>query len=390
MANTLTTIPKVFARGLPALRENAVMPRLVTDYSFMIGNAGQRGDTLTIPVGASQTGAAITAAATAPANSDHVQTSKTLTIGTHWGTRFHLTDQELTQINADDNFIPLQMSEAFKVLGNKVDADLLALYKDVYGNSGTAGTTPFASNMTAWSGSSGSRKVLLDQLSPVGPWNAIVDTAAGGNILSLAEVRSAEQRGSDETVRTGEIGSVLGARWHESQSVPTHTTGTLSDGTNMSCLVNNASVNVGDTTLACDESSLSGTVVQGDLFTVAGDSQQYVITTGATASGNAITLTFTPAAKVAWANNAQVTFTGVGTNSVSNMAFNPGAFGVAFATPSDVSVVDAGASMVMTDAVTGIPVRLKVREGYYETTWYLDILFGVATVRPEFAARILG
>jgi hypothetical protein len=394
MANTLKTIPKIFARGLPTLRENAVLPRLVTDYSFMVGNGAQKGDTITFPVGADQTGAAITPGPTPPSNSDVAQTEKTLTIDTHWGTRFHLTDQELTQIDASPDFVPVQMERAFKVLGNKVDTDLNALYKDIYGTSGVPGTTPFASNMNAWSGSSGARKVLLDQLAPLGPWNVVVDTAAGGNLLSLAEVRSAEQRGSADTVQTARIGHVLGADWTESQTVQTHSAGTLTDGTGMLALVNDASYTVGESTVDIDASSLSGTVVKGDMFTVAGDSQQYVVTAGATASGNALAgMAFTPTSKVAWANNAQITFTGGGsgaTDSVSNLAFHPTAFGIAFAKPQDVAIVEGGPTLTQTDPQTGIVIRLKVREQYYQTTWFLDILYGVKTIMPEYAARILG
>ena len=389
MANTLAAIPKVFTRGLGPLREAAVMAALVTNFSYLVGSAAQRGDVLTIPKSASQTGAAITAAATAPANSDHAQTSETLTIGTHWGTRFHLTDQELTQIDADEHFIPGQMEEAFKVLGNKVDTDLMDQADNLYGGAGTAGTTPFASAATDWVGSSGAQKILNDQLSN-GPYNIVLDPAAYGNAMNLANIVQAQQRGSDITAQTGRIGHALGADWYMSQNVATHTTGTLSDGTDMSCLVNNASVAIGDTTVPTDETSLTGTVVAGDRFTVAGDTQQYVITTGATAASNAVTLTFTPGAKVAWADDAQIEFIGLGTNPVRNLAFNRGCFGVAFATPKDVSIVDAGPTLIMTDPVTGIPVRLKVREGHYQTTWYLDILFGVSTVWREKGAIIMG
>ena len=54
MANTITNIlPKILARGLLALREQAVMPRLVNlDYS---NESAQKGDTIDVPIPSSLT-----------------------------------------------------------------------------------------------------------------------------------------------------------------------------------------------------------------------------------------------------------------------------------------------------------------------------------------------
>ena len=391
MANTLN-IPKIIARGLPTLRENAVTPSLITDYRFMVGNGGAPGHDLTIPTGATQATAAITPSNTPPSNIDHAAGTKTLTIDTHEGTYFHLTDQEMTQIDADQSFVPLQMSEAFKSIANSIDANVLALYKDVYGASGTNGTTPFASDLTAWT-DSGARKILIDQLSPLGPWNAVLDPAAEGNLMGLSQVQAANTRGSDETMRTGQIGNVLGANWHVDQSVPTHTCGTLTNGTGMLAKVNDASYTVGESTVNIDDSSLTLAVAIGDIFTVAGDTQQYAVTAVATASGNAIAgMAFTPASKVAWADNAVVTFKDGATSNpdhVANLVFHPGAFGIAFARPEGESLNPAN-EMVVRDETSGIPIRVKVTEEYYQKTYRLDVMYGVKTIRPEYACRIAG
>lgn len=391
MANTLN-LPKIIARGLPTLRENAVTPRLITDYSFLVGDDGVKGKVLTIPTGATQATAAITSSNTPPANVDHVAGTKTLTIDTHEGSYFHLSDQEKTQMDKDQSFVPLQMSEAFKSIANSVDANILALYKDVYGVSGTFGTTPFASNLAAWTGT-GARKVLIDQLSPVGPWNAVLDPSAEGNLMGLSQVQAANTRGNDATMRTGEIGSVLGASWFVNQSVPTHTCGTLTNGTGMLALVNDASYTVGETTVDIDSSSLSGSVAVGDIFTVAGDTQTYTITAAATAGSNALAgMAFLPASKVAWANNAIITFKDGGTsnpNHTPNLVFHPGAFGIAFASPES-SALNPENEMIVRDDTSGIPIRVKVTEEYYQTTYRLDVMYGVATIRPEYACRIAG
>jgi hypothetical protein len=391
VANTLN-IPKIIARGLPTLRENAVTPKLITDYSFMVGGEGSKGNALTIPTGAAQATATITPSNTPPSNVDHVAGSKTLTINTHEGSYFHLTDQEMTQIDKDQSFVPLQMSEAFRSIANSIDANVLALYKDVYAASGTFGTTPFATTLAAWTGS-GARKLLIDQLSPLGPWNAVLDTAAEGNLMGLSQVQAANTRGNDETMRTGIIGHVLGVNWHGNQSVPTHTCGTLSNGTGMLAKVNDASYTVGESTVDIDDTTLTGAVAVGDIFTVAGDTQQYTVTAVGTASGNALAgMAFSPTSQVAWANNAVITFKDGATSNpdhVANLVFHPGAFGIAFARPEGESLNPEN-QMVVTDPISGIPIRVKVTEEYYQRTYRLDVMYGVLTIRPEYAARIAG
>ena len=395
MANTINYIPTVFGAALNALRENSILPRLVRNISGSVGTPQEPGNVIKFPRGVAQAVAAVTPSNTPPANIDHAPVTVDLTVNTWQKTDFYLTDQELTQMAANRNYVPLQVGESMKALGNKIDQDGLALYKDIYGVAGTYGTTPFASDATAWT--TGGRKLLNDQLAPIGGGDRhiVMDTAGEANAANLQQFRDASQRGSDETIRTGQVGFALGANWWVNQNMPTHTSGTLSDATGMLCLVNNASVAIGDLTLPCDETALTGTVVAGDVFTVAGDTQQYTITAGATAASNAITLTFTPGAKVAWADNAQVSFKDGATsnpNHVPNLAFHRDAFAFCAVPVAESMVpgVSRGQTFLMTDPITGIPFRLKITEEYYQTTWRFDVLYGWKTIRPEYAVRIAG
>ena len=395
MANTLTSIlPKIYAAGLTALRENAVMPRLVRNYSGRVGTAQIKGNTIDIPKGVALTAAAVSPSNTPPANTDITPTTVQLALDQWQEVDFHLDDQQLTQIDASDNFIPMEVSEAARALANKVDTSLLALYKDVYGAGGTVGTTPFASNSSAWT--TGARKKLGNQLAPLGgPDNIVLAPDAEANARALSTGQGADTRGSDAQMRTGQIGFVLGADWNVNQNISAHTAGTLTNGSGMLAKINSGSVAVGDTSVNVDDSSLSGTVVAGDIFTVAGDTQQYVVTAGATAGSNAIAgLAFSPAAKVAWADNAVVTFDGGGsgaTNHVPNLAFHPDAFAFASAPIADSMIPGVGGPMLsVPDAISGLNLRLSVTREHYQTTWRFDILYGVKTVRPEFAARIYG
>jgi hypothetical protein len=394
MANSLTNIlPKVMAAALVTVRENAVMPRLVRNYSGRIGSGVAKGKTLDIPNGVALTASAVTPATTPPANNDITPTVTSLVLDQWQKVDFHLDDQQMTQIDASDSFIPMEVGEAARALTNVVDVSLLELYKDVYSASGTVATTPFASNATAWTAA---RKLMIAEKAPQsGPFNLVLDPAAEQKALDLSTFQGANTRGSDSQMRTGQIGFVLGADWNVNQNIADHTPGTLTDGTGMLALVNDASYTVGESTVDIDATSLSGTVVVGDIFTVAGDAQQYVVTAGATAAANAIAgMAFAPASKVAWADNAQITFDGGATGATAhapNLAFHPDAFAFASAPIADQMIPGLGGIMqTIVDPLSGLTFRLQVTREYMQTTWRFDVLYGVKTVRKEWASRIYG
>ena len=383
MANTLTAIlPKILANSLPVLRQNAVTPRLITSY----GSRSRRspGQTIDIPVSVAQTAAAVTNANTPPSNTDSTPTTVQLTLDKHYATKFHLSDAELTRIDADNTFLPGQVAQGVKALANQIDGDVLALYKNVYEYNGTAGTTPFADEATFntdWT--KGARVKLGTNLAPMDDRSVVIDPSAEGALVSLAKFTDADRVGDQAGIINGEIGQKIGARWVMNQNVPTHTRGTLTG----SPLVNQADVTVGDTTVDIDAGSLTGTVVIGDTFTVAGDTQVYVVTANATAATNAIAgMAFLPAAKVAWADNAAITFDATG---VQNMAFHRSAFAIGFAELGGTDLGLGNMSSIV-DPYTGATLRLEVRRDYKQTTWELDVLYGVKAVRPELAVRIAG
>lgn len=371
-------IPKLIAKTLPVLRENAQTARLVnTGYSL---SPQEKGSSVTIPKSVAITAGNATPSNTPPAVTDVTPTSVSITLDQWKDADFHLTDQEITRIQADDDFIPMQLAECVKALVNTIDAAILGQYVDVYEYAGTAGTTPFASNVTAWT--TGARARLNANLAPLSQRAVMLDVDAEANAIGLQAFQDQSWRGDGAGILEAQIGRKLGADWFMNQNIPTHTAGTLTG----SPLINNASVSVGDTTVDMDAGSLTGTIVAGDVFTVAGDTQHYVVTAGQTASGNALTaVAFSPAAKVAWADNAAVTFVA---DHVVNLAFNRDAFGLAFA---PLPIEDGNPNMAyISDPVTGISLRLeKVRE-WKQTVFNLDVLYGVECIRPELACRIAG
>jgi len=382
MANTLTVlIPKLLTGGMLTLRENAITPRLVnTGYSV---TPQAPGSSITIPIPAAQAAAAVTPAATPPANVDHTPTSVTLTLDKWYKSDFHLSDQDMSQIAARDNFIPMQAGEAVKVLANQMDSDLLALYKNIYQYAGTAGTTPFANDARTWTTSA--RKLLNQSLAPLRDRSIVLDEDAEANAVDLEEFQNAAWAGDAQGIREGEIGRKLGADWYMNQNIPSHTKGTLAAGT---ALQLNAEVAAGAATLVLKDSggSLTGTMTQGDLFTIAGHAQQYTVSALATASGNLCTVTFTPVAATTYAISSAVTHIA---SHVANLCFHRDAFALGFS-PILEDTFGLATQQSVQDPVTGAVLRLEVTREYKQVTFRYDVLYGVTTVRASQACRILG
>ena len=381
MANTITNIlPKILARGLLALREQAVMPRLVNlDYS---NESAQKGDTIDVPIPS-----ALTVSDTVPSNvleapADSAPTKVQIALNNWKKVNFHLTDKQLVDIDKNEHFIPMQMSEAVRALSNHINLTVLQEFKGVYGFVGTSGTTPFASNVA---GATQSRKVLNQQLCPRDNRRMVLDFDAEANALALAEFQRVNESGDIGVKREGEIGRKFGFDIFTDDQIVTHTAG--GSGTP---LVNKSGGHaVGDTSIVIDGLSGSSGFVVGDVLVFAGHTQTYAVATAPTASGGAQTVTISPALKATVADNASIT---VKATHAVNLAFHRDAFALAMRPLTAETAGDAyGNNIVsMTDPVTGLSMRLEVYRQYKQVVYELDALWGVKLIRPEYAVRLAG
>lgn len=380
MANDLAVIvPKILARSLKTLRQRCIMPRLVNfDYSTQ---AKEKGDTIDVEIPTGMSIINVAPSNTPPAGHDEALVKVQVPLS-NWKQNdpFHLNDDEFLKVDRDANYLPGRVDEAIKALANGVNDSIFAQYKGIYGVTGAAGTTPFATTVLA---ATLARKVLNDQLCPRDDRRAVIDSAAEANALALAPFSDAEKVGTDQVKIQGEIGRKFGIDWYFDEGVPYHTKGAA--GT---VLVDQADVTIGDTDAHFDGLTTKASV--GDIFTVAGDTQSYVILTASDLTSTDGDVTFAPAAKVAWANDAAVTF--VASHRV-NLAFHRDAF--AFATRPLLDTTSAGFDfgrklLSLQDPVSGLVLRLEVSRQHKRVVWEFDILWGVKLVRPELAVRILG
>ena len=383
MSNSISNVlAKILARGLLALREQAVMPRLVNgDYS---SEAAQKGDTIDVPIPSAITATDVTPSNTPPTPTDSTPGKVQIALNNWKKADFYLTDKEMVEIDKNEHFMPMQMSEAIRSLANVINEDIHDEYLGVYGYTGTAGTTPFASTVTD---ATNARKVLHQQRAPRTERRGVLDYDAEANALALAPFSDAEKIGSNGVKIEGEIGRKYGIDWFADDAVKTHTAGTLA----VPGGIVDANASAGSTSIEVVSASTIGNINVGDIFTIAGDSQTYVAgaTVSAITSAVAQTVAINPPLQVAVASAAAITIVG---DHVVNLSFHRDAF--AFANRplvSNTQDMSLGSQILsMTDPQTGITLRLEVSRQYKQVVWEFDVLWGAKLVRPELATRIAG
>lgn len=384
MVNTITDIvPKILARGLLALRERAVMPRLVnTDYGT---DAKERGDTVDVPVPSAVASTDVTPGAT-NADPGDVTINKVQIQLSNWKKAgFHLSDKDLSQIDANNNFIPMQMGEAVRALANDINISIHNQYKGVYGCVGTHTTNPFSSTVTA---AVEARKLLNKQKAPTDNRRAVINFDVEANMLALPHFSDVDKAGDSGPKIEGTIGRKFGFDWYTDDAVVKHTAGTLGGQAAAGNTID-AAASAGATTVKI-RSSVGGTLLIGDIFTIAGDSQTYTVTANATFGvGASVTVAIAPPLQVALVGNEQVT---VYDDHRVNLAFHRDAFAMALrplqAISGDYSLGNEVVSMQ--DPQTGLILRLEVSRQNKRVVWEMDALWGAKLIRPELAVRLAG
>lgn len=411
MSNSVLTIDVIAKEALMILDNELVMAKKVhRGLESEFGNAMngyQAGSTVSIKRPTDFTvrdGANVS-------NQDVVEGTTSITVNKQKGVDFAFTSQELT-LNIKD-LSERVIKPAMVQLANQVDADVLALYKDVPNWVGTPGqaVNSFADfalapqRLDEYAVMKGDRTAAL---SPADTWG-MVGTQTGLYITGAA----------NSAYREGDLGRIAGVDTFSAQNVQTHTVG-VATGTP---LVNGASqtstyATVKDSmtqTLNTDgwTNSTTGILKAGDVFTIAGVYavnpvtkatlpflKQFTVTADANsgATTGPAALTIYPAiitsgafqnVSAAPADNAAITVQGTGgTGYRQNLVFHKNAFALAMVP----MIAPPGAVEVSRQSYKGTSVRLiPYYTGTNDTSaWRLDILYGVKTIDPRLATRLSG
>ena len=269
-----------------------------------------------------------------------------------------------------------KIAQAIRALVNEVETDLAALYTTFSRAAGTAGTTPFGT-ANDYTGASLARKILKDNGGDYDP-QLVFDTTAGANMIGKQSAVNAA--GTDSILRQGVLLDVAGMPLRESAQINTTTA-----GTGASYTTDTAGYAVGDTAITLITGS--GTVLAGDVVTFAGDTNQYVVTTGVAAPG-VITLA-APGLRQAIAASA-VALSVVAT-SARNMCFARSALVLAARMPARPEEGDQASDvMTIVDPRSGLPLEFSIYPGYRKVRYEVGLAWGVKNIKPEHTALLLG
>lgn len=367
------------AMGLSALRERIVLAKIVNrDYEQEIIGS-KLGSTVNVAIPAAIATRNVSPDVVPPAVPAVTPTSVAVTLDQWKEAPFAMDDKGLAQVQR--GIIPMQVSEAAKSLANTIDAYLFSFYTKFYGYAGLAGTTPFANDLSEYLDAVQQADA---QLMDPSPRYCILDTFAKANALGTAAIQNSAWRGSSDAYRRGEIGEVLGAMWEMSQNVPRHTAGTASGAT-----TNTAGYALGVKTITL-ASAGTGTILEGDIFQIAGDDQHYVVTSGDADVSGGGTISFEPGLKVA-ITTAATAITLKASHRV-NLLLHRDAIAFAMA-PLAESRQIAGLPTAMAsiiDQESGLSLRIEVTRQHRQYQWAFDALYGANVVRREAGVRIAG
>lgn len=378
MANTISNlIPDIYAAldvvsrelvgFIPAVARDSGADRLAINQ------------TLRIPVSPANAAAGdITPAMALPSASDQTIGNKSLTITKQRFAPFSWTGEEQKSVDMGPGFLTLKqdaIAQAIRTLVNEMETDIaVAAYKAASRAFGTAGTTPFASDL---SDTANIKKILDDNGAPDSDRNLVINTTAGVKVRTLSQLTKANEAADSGLLRQGRLLDLHNFTLRESAKVQSHT-----KGTGASYLINGA-LAIGATTIAVDTGS--GTIVAGDVITIAGDTNKYVVTTAL--SGGSFTIA-APGLRAAAADNAAVT---VGNDYSANVAFRRNAFVLATRLPALPEEGDLATDrMTITDPVSGISFEFAVYPGFRMNVYHVSACWGVLAVKPEHMAILLG
>ena len=218
-------IPRITARALLQFREKAILPRLVNNS--LTAEAGRRGDRIDILVKSNLQVKDVVPLTYHIGPSIARPETVSIKLNKWKKVTFFLTDAELMQVEAEEQFIPYHMNEAVSALANEINRSIIDVATTAPTSIGTYGTTPFAPPASGQppTGTQGilpaleCRKMLNKKLAPKAGRIGLIDFDAEANALALPQFMDAGKIGSDSVPLEGEIGRKFGIDWYSMDEV---------------------------------------------------------------------------------------------------------------------------------------------------------------------------
>lgn len=384
MANNLTGLVPTLYNALDVVSRELVgfIPAVSSDMTFDRAAVGQ---TVTSPVTNGATATDITPAVTPPNDGDQNVGSVSMTINKARRVPIRWNGEE--KLGLDNNgasfnvILRDQMAQGMRTLVNEVEADLAAVAINGSRAYGTAGTTPFASNLAD---SAQMRRILSDNGAPLGDLQLVIDTSAGANMRTLTQLSKANEANDDSLLRRGVLLDVHGFAIRESAQVKTPVVGSAAAST-----TNTTGYAVGATAITLASAGTGG-VLAGDIITIAGDGNKYIVAAGDTdvSNGGTITLAAPGLRKAIPAAATAITVVSASTRSA---AFARSAIALATRAPALPPQGDSAIDrMLITDPVSGLTFEVAMYAQYRQMQYEVSLAWGTKAVKSEHIASLLG
>ena len=329
----------------------------------------------------------VTPSMTIPEGVDQTVDNKTMTLSSTASVKIPWTGENIKFVNNGAGFDTIygdQIKQAMRAITNQIETEVALDIADRASRAvGTAGTTPFASN---FNDVAEVRQILVDNGMPSNDQQAtlVINSSAGTLLRNQANLFSVNTSGNDDMLRRGTLLDLQGLMMKESAGLNNHTAGTGSSAT-----TDDAGYAVGATTLTL-ASAGTGTILAGDVVTFAGDTNQYVVTTGdGDVSGGGTIILGANGLQVAIA--ASTTAITVLASSVKNIGFHRAAVEIGIRGLAQPLGGDAAVDrMTVQDNESGIIYNIAAYKGYNKAMFDVSCLYGYKVWKPEFTAVMLG
>ena len=381
--NTLTRlIPDLYA-GIDVVSRELVgfIPSVTRNVS---AERAAVGESIVFPISNTMSSGNITPSMTVPEPTDRTVGNDTIVISKSKFAEFGWTGEEQRGLNNGPGALSIvgdQFAQAIRTLTNEIESDL-AVEAAINASRawGTAGTTPFATNTGE---TAQVRKILDDNGCPGSDRSLVIDTTAGAALRTLSNLTRANEAGTTMTLRDGELLNLNGLSIKESAAVNSRAVGTASGAT-----TNAAGYAVGATSITLAAAG-TGTILAGDIITFAGDTNRYVVKTGAAAVSGATIVLQGPGLRVAIP--ASTTAITVVARATRNVAFTRSAMQLVARAPALPNGSDAAIDRYMlTDPRSGLSFEVSVYQGYRKIRAEVALAWGVKAAKPAHIATLLG
>jgi len=313
----------------------------------------------------------------------------------HVSWTFSMQDLTLTVSEYNKRYI----QPACAALANIVDSDIASLHTGFYMHAGTPGTAP------AWASYLAAQQKANEQLWPKAGRSVVINPRAQAGLADALDTSIFSTKLTEDAIIRGAIGRTCDFTLYTDANIKTFTPGTMTATTPV------VATQPTDKSITITGGTTSGTILVGDIFTMAGcydvnpmsgdayrHLKQFTVTAATTLSGGAGTINFEPAIITSGAYKTCSAIPTVGgavtkladavTAQDRNMAFAKNAMALVMV-PLE---LPEGASFMARETYKNLSIRVvkdyDIDED--EDIIRLDIMYGVKVLYPELGCLLIG